>query len=318
MTLKKIAQLANVSLSTVSRALNDSFDINPETREHILKIAHEQGYFREKKRVKLENKRRNSINAAIICPEIISSHYSNLVTALAEVIRSKGSDCTVYYNDFSEEKLRSIIKTCIEDSSHDSVICFNTISFDVDNGKIPIVCQNGLDKYSKLVIDYSCVLKQCVARLIKAGKFKIAYAGETHSTHKEGHLINALNEQNLSLYKSYKSYQRFGKAGEECALNFLKDKDRPDAVVCAYDEIAFGFIHTLIKNGVKVPDDVSVIGMNNVPLSEYFFNGLTTVGYDCKEVFSLLVDNLSDEIFFNTFTPKTYNIPTILVDRSTV
>lgn len=318
MTLKKIAQIANFSVSTVSRALNDSFDINPETRDFILKIAHEQGYFREKKRVKLENKRKNSINVAIICPEIISSHYSNLVTELAQVIRSKGSDCTVYYNDFSEEKLRNIIKTCIEDSSHDSIICFNTVNFDVDNGNIPIVCQAGFDKYSKLNIDYSCVLTQCVDHLVKAGKKNIAYAGETHSNHKELHLINALNKYDLKLFRSYKSLARFGKAGEECALTFLEDTNRPDAIVCAYDEIAFGFIHTLVKNGVKVPEDVAVMGINNVPSSKYFFNGLTTIGYDCKKVFSMLIDDLSDEISLNSFTPKTYNIPTILVDRSTV
>lgn len=318
MTLQKIAKLANVSVSTVSRALNNSFDINPETRELVLKIADEQGYFREKKRVKMENKRKNSINVAIICPEIISSHYSDLVTALAEVIRQKGSDCTVYYNDFSEEKLRDIIKRSIEDSSHDSIICFNDIPFDAENGNIPIVCQKGLEKYSKLVIDYSVVLKQCVEHLIKAGKKKIAYAGESHTAHKELHLKNALNEKGLSLFASYKSNKRFGKAGEECAFDFLEDDVRPDAVVCAYDEIAFGFIHTLNKKGIKIPKDVAVMGINNVPSSEYFFNGLTTIGYDCKSVFSLLVDDLSKEVQKNTFTPKTYNIPTILVDRSTV
>ncbi len=315
MTLKKIAEKANVSVSTVSRALNDSYDINPKTRELILKIADEQGYLRDKKRVKLENKRKKGINAAIICPEIISSHYSDMATRLTEVIRAKGSDCTVYYNDFSDEKLRDIIKRCIEDSSHDSIICFNNITFEIDNGNIPIICQRGLDRYSKLVIDYSIVLNQCVTRLLKAGKSKIAYAGESHSSHKCTHLINALSEHNLKLHRTYKSDKRFGKAGEECAKAFLKDKNRPDAVICAYDEIAFGFIHTVSKEGIKVPNDLAVMGINNVPTSEYFFNGLTTIGFDCTKVFSTLVDDLSEK---NLTTPRTYSIPTILIDRNTV
>lgn len=318
MTLKKIAQKANVSVSTVSRALNNSFDINPETRDYILKIADEEGYFRKKKRVKLENKRKNSINAAIICPEIISSHYSVLVTALNDIIKAKGSDCTVYYNDFDKERLKSIIKHCIEGSKHDSVICFNTLSFEIDNGNIPIVCQKGLERYSKLVIDYGEVLSKCVGYLVKNNKKKIAYAGESHSVHKEEHLINALNGRNMKLFDSYKSNGRFGKAGEECARKFLESKDKPDAVICAYDEIAFGFIHTVEKYGVRVPQDLSVIGINNVPTSEYFQKGLTTVGFDYKNVFSRLIDDLSEEIFNDSFTPREYPIPSVLVERETV
>lgn len=318
MTLKKIAKEANVSVSTVSRALNNSFDINPQTRELILKIADEQGYFREKKRVKMENKRKNSINAAIICPEIISSHYSVMVTALANVIKSKGSDCMVYYTDFDQKQLKHIIKHCIEDTGHDSIICFSSIPFEVNNGTIPIVCQSGLERYSKLAIDYSLVLKQCVSYLKRAGKNKIAYAGESHSSHKEVHLINALKDENATLFRSYKSNARFGKAGEECAEAYLKDKDKPDAVICAYDEIAFGFIHTLSEKNIKVPQDVAVIGINNVPSSEYFANGLTTIGFDFSNTFSQLVDDLCDEIATNKFTPKQYNIPSVLVKRNTV
>ena len=52
MNLKKVAELAHMSVSTVSRALNDSFDVAPETREYILKIAEESGYFNQKKHIK--------------------------------------------------------------------------------------------------------------------------------------------------------------------------------------------------------------------------------------------------------------------------
>ena len=152
----------------------------------------------------------------------------------------------------------------------------------------------------------------------KKGKKKIAYAGESHSSHKEVHLINALKEENAELFCSYKSSYRFGKAGEECAKIFLKSKEKPDAVICAYDEIAFGFIHTIEKHGIRVPEDVAVIGINNVPSSEYFSHGLTTVGFDFLKTFSDLIDDLCKENSNNTFTPTEYNIPSVLVKRNTV
>ena len=318
MNLKKIAQKANVSVSTVSRALNNSYDVSPETRELILKIATESGYFREKKKVRQENKRHDSVNIAIICPEIISSHYSYLVTECADVIRKRGSDCTVYYNEFNKEKLLSILNNCINDTRFDAVICFTEIKEKIESGSIPIICTKGADCYSKLFYDYNKVLDSCAECLIKNGRKKIGFAGESHTVYKRALLNESLKNRNMPLHTFYESNLRFEQAGVECAKQFLLDKNPPDGIVCGYDEIAYGFIHTLEKNGIKVPEDVSVIGINNVPSAEFFFNGLTTVGFDCKEVFEELFKDIKDAVFSGTFTPKEYIMPLALKERGTV
>ncbi len=318
MNLKKIAQKANVSVSTVSRALNNSYDIAPETRELVLKIAAESGYFREKKKVKQENRRHESINIAIICPEIISSHYSYLVTECADVIRENGSDCTVYYNEFNKEKLLSILNNCINDARFDAIICFSAITEKIESGSTPIVCTQGPDCYSRLIFDYVRVLDICAEHLMKKGRKKIGFAGESRTKYKGTLLSQSLEKHGLSLYRVYESDLRFEKAGVECAEKFLRDKNPPDGIVCGYDEIAYGLIHTLKKNGISVPNDVSVMGINNVPSAEFFFNGLTTVGFDCKKLFEELFKDIKASVFSGTFTPKEYIMPLALMDRGTV
>ena len=71
-TLKKISEVAKCSISTVSRALNNCNDVSEETRENILRIANDLGYFQRKKQIKLENRKKNRFNIAILCPELES------------------------------------------------------------------------------------------------------------------------------------------------------------------------------------------------------------------------------------------------------
>ena len=142
--------------------------------------------------------------------------------------------------------------------------------------------------------------------------------GEKRTKYKEELLSEALKKHNLSLHCSYESDLRFEKAGVECAEKFLLAKNPPDGIVCGYDEIAYGFIHTLKKNGISVPKDVSVMGINNVPSSEFFFDGLTTVGFDCKDLFGELFNDIKTSVFSGTFTPKEYVMPYVLKDRGTV
>ena len=109
-THKKIAQLAGVSLSTVSKALSGSAEISEATREKIIKIAEETGYFKKKSQRKLEYSKHRAVNIALICPEIISIHYSTTLTTIKNEIEKRGGNTFIYTSDFDPEKLKSIIK----------------------------------------------------------------------------------------------------------------------------------------------------------------------------------------------------------------
>ncbi len=318
MTLERIARLANVSVSTVSRALNDSYDISPETRALVLKIAEEQGYFTKKKQVKLENRCRKTVNAAIICPEIYSIHYANLATMLSKEIRRRGSECTVFYHDFDADVLNGIIEKCVNDDKYNAIICMQSINTPLRDISIPVITTGGCGEYSKYLADMNGAMDIQVEFLLASGKKNIAFAGEAHTARKLNYIESRLKETGNKLFDKFISAQRFEEAGKDAAEHFLSLASLPDAVICAYDEIAYGLIHTLNENGIRVPEDVGVIGMNDIPSAAYVFNGLTTVGFTYGDVFMKIVDDIHSAVLSSTFSPKEYRVKAELKKRKTV
>ena len=110
MNHRKIAELAHVSTSTVSKALSGSREVSDDVAEMIRRIALETGYFTQKNKRKAENKRRKEANISIVCPEIISIHYSRIVTLVKSFVEERGgrsSRCHLECGDSFAEILLS-------------------------------------------------------------------------------------------------------------------------------------------------------------------------------------------------------------------
>ena len=91
--------------------------------------------------------------------------------------------------------------------------------------------------------------------------------------------VKALENNEIEVNNNYiyESDQRFEKAGYDAAIKIFESEDRPTAVLAAYDEIAMGLIHKLNKEGISVPDDISVIGINDIFYASFAQIPLTTV-----------------------------------------
>ncbi len=251
MTLEKIARLANVSVSTVSRALNDSYDISPETRALVLKIAEEQGYLLKKKQVKLENRCRRTVNAAIICPEIYSIHFADIATRLSKEIRAYGSECTVFYYDYDSSVLNELIEKCVNDDKYNAIICMQSIKTPIKDVSIPIITTGGCDEYSRYLVDMNGGMDMQIEFLKNSGKRSIAFAGESHTKRKYRYVSDKVKENGMNMIYAINSNQRFESAGVDAAEFLLEQQVLPDAVICAYDEIAYGLTYPYRKRNPR-------------------------------------------------------------------
>ena len=119
---KKIADLAGVSISTVSKALSGSAEISKGSAERIRKIAIECGYFQEKKRRKREYCNNESISVAILAPEIIDTRNSKAVTYLKKELEARGAHIAVYFYDYNVNKLGAVIEHIILSGAADGVV----------------------------------------------------------------------------------------------------------------------------------------------------------------------------------------------------
>lgn len=320
MNHKKIAQLANVSASTVSKALSGSSEIKRETAEKIRRIAIDTGYFKEKSKRKREYANDASFLIAVIVPEIMGFHYATIVTCIKNHVESKGGHIAIYISDFDPQKGTELLESIILHGGTDGVIMFSkpTLSF---KPNIPIVCCcNAVDcGCDTIYCDSRAVIEDAVGYLSELGHTKIGYVGEPHTATAAMYFEDAVKQNGLVYEKEYTYIidARFEQIGHMAALEILKQKNRPTAVVAAYDEVALGLISTLSHNGIRVPEDLSVMGINNIPSGAHAQIPLTSVDTFSEEQYKTAVDILFDKISTESQTVRHITIEPQIVERET-
>ena len=275
MQLKDLAKLANVSVSTASKALKGSKELNDATIEHVLKVAKECGYFVEQKNKRVNASKQNG-KIIIIVPEIISVYYSTLATKLIERFKQLKISSQVYIHDFNTKNQTDIVNESLVTSD---VIGAIILDGSVDRSKFadfPIVSRRG----KVVLVDNGIVeLTMLVKHLKELGHKKIYLFCENFTVSRINKFIEVMHKFGLPADDSncFVSKNRFEKAGYDLANKLMDDKNLPTAIICSYDEIAFGAMSAFTQRGVKIPEDLSIVGINNVPAAEFFPIPLTTL-----------------------------------------
>ncbi len=320
MNHKKIAELAHVSASTVSKALSGSKEVSEETAKRIRQIAIDAGYFKEKTKRKREYTDNSGLLVAMVVPEIHGFHYSTIITSLKNHIESKGGNVAIYIYDFDKEKCAKLIESIIVQGATDGLITFSPPTLQ-SKPDIPImcICQNPVSNYDTVFSNSYEIINTSVKYLKNLGHNEIGFIGETNTVSAFGEFKDAMAEQGLNYNEKcvYKIEGRFEAIGIKAAQELLSSPVKPTAIITAYDEIAHSLIYELEKNGVKVPEDISVMGIHNVPSSIYTQIQLTTVDTFSEEKYKTAVDILFDKIMNETKAVKHISIEHSIIERET-
>ncbi|MBR6523407.1 MAG: LacI family DNA-binding transcriptional regulator [Clostridia bacterium] len=314
MNHKIIARLSHVSPSTVSKALSGSSEVSPETAEKIRQIAIDVGYFKEKNKRKRNYSHNRQLLIALIVPEVMGFHYSSIITYIKNEVEAKGGNIAIYVSDFSNEKANNLLKSVIMHSGADGVIMFALPSHEI-NPNIPIITiGSSCKEYDSIKCDMNRIINDSVEYLYGLGHKKIGFVGEYNTisaTESFKHITNCPDDF------VYIVNGRFETIGIQAAERIILQKNRPTALICAYDEIAISLIHQLNKNSVRVPDDISVMGINNISSSAYAQIPLTTVDTFSSEQYKIAIDILFDKIINETQIVKHMTIEHKLIERET-
>ena len=320
MNQKKIAKLLHVSPSTVSKALSGNTEISRETSEMIQQFAIDTGYFKEKSKRKRDYTDNCSLLIALIVPEIMGFHYSSLITFMKNEIESRNGHVTIYISDFSNDKANDILKSIILHGAIDGIIMFD-VPHITAKSNIPIVTvspRKGSD-FDSVIFDSKAIIEDAVSYLINLGHRKIGFVGETHTLRNQELFKETMKEKKLPVYERfiYTIPCRFEEIGERAAMKILSQKERPTALIAAYDEIAISLTSHLDRNGIKIPDDISVMGINNIPSAKHAQVPLTTIDTFSSEQYKAALDLLFDKILNETDSVKHITIQHKLIERET-
>lgn len=281
MTMSELAKLANVSVSTVSKAFADADDVSTETKGYIFGIAKQYGCFGKFYKGKYHKK-----IIALICHELKSNYYTAFLEQLKGLIEASGNIAVVATDGFSKTNQAELIEYFASYLKVDGIIVFS-LSDKVKKGyDVPIVSvlSNRDGNTDCVEVDYDSALLTATNLLIDYGHKSIAFIGEPLTVAKENMFEKAMIDAGTINYKAVRSEKRFEEAGIDGVKQLIKSGFEFTALVCAYDYVAFGAIRQLKKSGYKVPDDVSVIGMNNISMDDYAETTLTSVGANAADI----------------------------------
>lgn len=326
-TIIDIAQKLQISPSTVSRALSNHPGIRKETKEQVKKIAQELHYSPNPIARNLKNNRSTTIG--IIVPEIKHDFFSSAISGIEEVAYQNGYTIIVCQSNESFE--REVVNTNV--LIHHRVagiivsISQNTKSSDhfqdVLKRKIPLVffdrvCE-GVNA-SKVVIDDYQSAYDAVEYLIKKGYKKIAhFAGPKElgiCINRKSGYIDALKKNGMLLHHDY---IRYGGLHEQDGYHsmdaMLEEKIIPDAIFAVNDPVAIGAFQRIREEGLKIPDDIAIIGFSNNKITGLIDPPLTTVDQPSFEMGRKAAEMLINVLEDKTSVAKALVLPTKLIVR---
>lgn len=283
MTLSKLARLANVAVSTASKAFSMSDDINEQTREEIFRVARENGCFK-----KFFNAKYPKFVIALICPEVDSRHYSELCRYLQQRLQTRGCEICISSTEFSAAVTADMIEYYEKYSSVDAIILIDPPATVLPPHETLIISLGSRAHNADvtLCLDYMTALKSALTDFKAAGISHIGFIGEPRTVTKLSAFKSAVSEIYGFTEEKYISVSdlRFEKGGCAAARALYSRGALPEAIICAYDDMALGAMRFFHDNGISVPDDIKVIGMDNILHSEYFVPSLSTIDYMNEEI----------------------------------
>lgn len=233
-------------------------------------------------------------------------------------MEQKSGSISVSIYDFNNSKLSSVVDNIILSGEADGIIIIGDENNNISSG-LPIVWLGSCvsDIYDCVYTKYSDILDTLVKYLKDLGHTEIGFVGELLTVKTYTHFRNAMLSNGLPFSEDlcYTINKRFEEIGYDAADRIARLAKRPTAFVCAYDEIALALIYRLQLHGISVPEDISVVGINDIPFSSYSSKPLTTVGMSFEEQCRISVDILFDRIFGSTEPPKKVTIKHKLIIR---
>ena len=286
-TIKDIAKRAGVSHSTVSRALRGSPLISESTTEGIRQIAQELGYMPRAAARSLKTNRSQVLG--VVVSSMNDPFFGEILQGIEDGAQESGYSLFIAASQRDLVREQKIVQSMMEHRVDGVIICSTT--FSAEKGRqflaygLPIVVinnQSAEDYRYSIYHDDVDGSRQVTRHLIELGHLRIAYLGNSLSGRttfdRQTGYLQEMESANLPIPQGY-TYEIAGgepQNGLDALKHFLDLSIVPTALVCYNDMLAVGMLKGLQQIGIKVPEDISVAGFDNIVFSTYTNPPLTT------------------------------------------
>lgn len=305
-TIKDVAKLAGVSISTVSRVMNNSKPVSPEARKKVLDAINKLDFKPNELARSLVMRKSNLVG--VIVEDIGIEYMAQLIRGIEEIGRVYKYDILLSSSYGDEEALENSIDFLATKQVEGLVIITENISPEVlvklRDRRIPFVL---LDKYhtyknvKSVKVDYKAEEKRLVQSLIDDGHERILYINHSENNILNENMLNGYREAISNNEKKSYIIETEGISSDD-GYNIgkkvydLVKKEEITAITCVNDNVAIGFINYCIDNNISVPDDLSVAGFGDSSVASIYRPKLSTVSIPYYDIGAISIRALIKRI----------------------
>ncbi len=327
-TLRDVAKAAGVAESTVSRALAGNGQISDRTRNLVAEAAASLGYELPSRGQSDASRGRHGVIGVVVAA-LHNSFYPYLVDKLHDELDELGYDMVLVIDELTRNRAGRKIRTLID--LLDGVIVTTAtigspmVEFLIERNMPTVLAIRSNQRHDVDVIESDNLNAgaEAMQHLVELGhrKFGFLLGPETTSTtvNRLKGARNVLDRNNIVFDKQSVIWGEFThEAGYSGLLQLMRRPNPPTAVFCANDVVAIGALEACHKMGLAVPADVSLIGVDDIPMASWQMISLTTVRQPISEIGSLAARLIADRISVGNQKPPSHHIlPTSIVRRAT-
>lgn len=326
-TIKDIAKIANVSIATVSRVLNNEGGYNEATKKKILEIAKEIGYRKNEMARSLVKNTSNTIG--VILPRAVTMFYGDIISGIEDIANERGFSVILTQSGIKSHRMTEALNLMAERRVDGLII----VSIDLSSEHISQLNALGtptilLSTKSSSSIPYIKVddfdaSYAAVKYLLDKGHRNIGLAGADSSDTISGiprieGYKKALIDFGITPQNNWIKFGNFSyESGIEAMKEFMKESTELTAIFCVSDDVALGVMSVAFANNLTIPENLSVIGYDNSRVSRMSIPPLTSVSQPFYEMGKSGCERVIDAIKTDEEI-QTEIVPYEIIERSSV
>ena len=325
MNIGEIAKRANVSTATVSRTLNQSGPVKAATARKVWRAVTELNYYPNSHARTLVSGRSRLIG--LIVSDITNPFFPELIRSFESLAAQKQYDLLLTSTDYDTSRMTACLRRMLERKVDGVAMMTSEMDMslikELSRRNLPIVFmdvgQMG-PRMSHVSIDYGNGIRQAVDHVVGLGHRQVALITgplELHSarTRRQAFVDGMRHHKLTPERKMIREGTHTAEGGQKAMGELLRLSKPPTAVVCSNDWTAIGALHAILAAGLRVPEDVSIVGFDDIPLTRYTNPALTTVRMSARDVGATAFQALFSLIGEERVEGDVYQVPTRLVVR---
>ncbi len=325
MDIHTVAKRAGVSIATVSRTINHVPTVNAKMAKRVWDAIKELNYLPNTQARALVSGRSRLLG--LIVSEITNPFFPELIQGFEDVAVEHGYEILISSTNYDPERMKRCIRRMVERKTEGvAVMTFGIeepLLEQLAERKVPLVFVDvGPDRpgISLLRVDYHHGIRQGVQHLAALGHREIAFvAGPLRLHSAQSRLAafrRAVEECGITIDLSrIVEGDHTMEGGKAAAEKLLTGEELPTAIMCSNDVTAIGVLHAAYRKGMRVPDDLSIIGFDNIHLTQMTIPPLTTIQMSCFELARAAVMALKAHVEGSPKAKREHLIETQLVVR---